>query len=368
MTDVPSPTPPPQRSIPDPDDVEAPIQAYPWLYYLVLGIVCVGFFFVGFQLTTVSVSGFNLGYLVWVVGGLYLVASFRTIGPEVIAGVQFLEIPTIVATGHPIFVLPGLFTVVIVTRATIQMELPGEPENIFRKEDIEVVPEGMVPPVRITFARDQSSSTNQDPLAERITAEVSSFVRFRIKTKEFWSFFVRINTLEETRRQLNDMAVSMLQERLATLTAAEALRQQETVSDELDDLIRTKTVNWGIELIDARIKLYGFSHDLNSAIAGMAMSAAQKRSTILVSEGEQTRLTNEGVGRANAIEKELQARSQGLKQMAADLGVSGSEALGAETARAFANGTSNTTVVGVDGFKELVAVGKTIISNPTPST
>jgi regulator of protease activity HflC (stomatin/prohibitin superfamily) len=381
---APTGTTPPAASSPDPVDVEAPITVHRWAYFASLAAAVALIWFFGSFFTDLTLTlgvEWNVGYIIWVLGLCFLLTQIRFVGPEDMLGIEVVGFPTIVVSGGPVIILPGLHELHLFPRSTIEMELPDEPENIFRNEDVEIVPPGLVPPVRITFTlapRDDANFNPNDPLNERITAEVPTFVRWRIRN--FWDFYVRINTLTEARRQLADMVIARLQERLSQLTVAQALQQQEVINNELDNLVRKKTVNWGIELIDVRIKLIGFSHDLNRSIGGMAQAAANKRSTILEAEGTEQQLTLEGQGRANAVRTEIEARADGQKKMAQELGVTGASILAAETTRAIGESPSTKIVVGTAGIKELVGIGAAVteaftstptpppVPNPTPTT
>jgi len=332
--------------LPDPADVEAPVTGHAWIYFVVLVLVGFVFYRIGAEFLEVTPGGFNLGYIIWAIGVFYFAAGFRIVGPDMLTGLQFLGIPTIVVTGSPIIILPGLFTAENFSRSTVQMELPDEPDKIFRREDEAPVPEGMVPPIRVTFA--QGTGAIADPLNERITAEVSVFVRFRLR--HFWSFFVRIGNFKEAQRQLSDSAVSELQSELGKLTVAETFAKKEAIDDKLDNLVREKTKNWGIELIDVRIKLIGLSHELNISIRKVAQSVADKKATINNADAKAYDLTKVGEGEAKAIEAKLNAETTSLKKRAEDLKVDGKNVLGARVAESIGTSPSSKIVLGVDGL------------------
>lgn len=341
----------PEPTSSDPSDTEAPVTGHAWLYFAVLAAVAGAFYMAGSAFSGMAVAGFNIGYIIWITGVMYFVTGFQIIGPEELAGLQFWGKPTIVVTGSPVIVLPGLFKIDRFSRGTIQMELPDEPENIFRDEDVSLTPSDKVPPVRVTFA--QGSDVANDPLNERITAEVSVFVRFRIE--HFWSFFVRIGDFKEARKQLSDSVVSELQTELGKMTVAETFANKAKVDDMLDNLVRDKTKNWGIQLIDVRLKLIGLSHDLNKAISRVAQSVADKKSAVNTADANAYTLTKAGEGEANAIKAKLDAESESLKKRAEDLNVNGADVLGARVAEAMGTSASSKVILGADG---LIDIGK----------
>lgn len=351
------------------DMMEESVETFPQIYFLSLAALMALFFmsgFLGLFVGNVSFAGteWNLGLLVWTIGIVYFAAGFRVIDPENWAGVLVLGWPTIAISGKFVFTMPGISTLAVFTRGSIQIEIPTEPENIFRDEDNIPVPPGKKPPVRITFAQ---GTKKEDPLEQRITAEVSAFARYRIEKP--WDFYVRIaassniadgNPYTEANKQLEDMIVSLLQERLTKMTVARAYKTLDKTNDALDNHLREKTSHWGIVIIDVRIKTFGFGHDLNRAIQKVPESKANKQSTINNAEAEKQRLVLEGEGRGKAIQAELDGRGDGLKNMATKLGVEPREVLGAETARDIGNSPSTKIVVGTDGLKQLVGAGVAI--------
>lgn len=344
------------------EEPEAPIEVYRWVYFAALAATVLIGFYIGHIFTyltfTIGEVEWNVGYLMWTLGAFLLVTRVSVVGPENMMGIEVLGIPTIVVSGAPVIIVPVVMQALVFSRGTIQMELPDEPENIYRNEDKGPVPEGKVPPIRITFAEGKTTAPNldtDDPLNRRLTTEVSAFVRFRIE--RFWDFYVRIGDTVEARKQLADMTISDMQERLAQLTVAQTLLQLETLNEAFDELIRNNTQHWGIELIDARIKLLGLSHKLNESIQSISENTAKKQATILTAEGEERKRTLEGQGAANAVGAEILARAEAMKTMAGDLGIAGKDVLGAETARTIGSSPSSKIIVGADGMRELAGLG-----------
>lgn len=344
--------------------VDASPRLYGWgLVGLAIAWLLIGLIFIG-QTFNAMGQEWNTGILIWVFGLLHFAAGVRIIGPNDFAAILVLGYPTIVVTGRLIVVPPGIFLLVLFTRQTTQNELPAEPDKIFRDEDKQAVPEGMKPPIRITFAnpdpKDIKAKTvdPSDPLEQRTTNEVSIFVRWRII--EPWDFYVNIGNIDEATRQLEDTSVRFLQEKLTKMTPSQAFKSLHEINEELDNLIRKKTDSWGIQLIDASIKLIGLSRSLNTSIQAIAQSKAAKQSAIITAEGEEQKLTLEGQGRANAVQAEIDARTKGMKKMAGDLDVDEELIVGAEMARAIGQSPSEKIIIGTQGFTELVGIGKAI--------
>lgn len=333
----------------DPHDAESKVVGHTWLYLAALVALVAGFFYLG-----LAFEG-HMRYIIWVSGIWYLASGFRVIGPEEYVGVQLLGKPTIVVTGGPLIVPPLLFTETHLPRRTQQMELPDEPERIFRDDHDKAVPDGMIPPIRVTFAQGTASGSGatDDPLEQRLTAEVSPFVRFRIR--DFWTFFVRIGDMQEARRQLSDLAISELQTRLAQLTVAQALKDKSNIDKELDNLIRTESEKWGIEIATVGLKLFGIPKRVNESIANVAKAVADKRKTVIDADAKSYELATVGEGEGKATKHKLDGETDGLVKRATDLKVAGADVLGARIAEAMGTSPSSKIILGAD---ELIKAGK----------
>lgn len=341
---------------PDPHDAESKVVGHTWLYVVALAALVAGIFYLG------QTFDGHMRYVIWVAGTWYLASGFRVIGPEEYVGVQLLGKPTIVVTGGPLLVPPLLFTETHLPRRTQQMELPDEPERIFRNDHDQPVPDGMKPPIRVTFAQGTTtgSGTNDDPLDQRLTVEVSPFVRFRIR--DFWTFFVRIGDMNEARRQLSDLAISELQTELAQLTVAQALKEKSRIDKGLDNLIRKESEKWGIEIATVGLKPFGIPKRVNESIANVAKAVSDKRTTVIAADGKAYDLTKVGEGEANAIKLKLNAETEGLAKRATDLKVEGADVLGARVAEAIGTSPSSKIVLGADG---LINAGKKFVESFT---
>ncbi len=243
------------------------------------------------------------------------------------------------------------------TGRALEDELPADPHLVFRVKlgEPEVIPaeliaQGYVPPIRITFAFPKGEET-ADPLNSRLTAEVVIVIRWRVT--DYLQFFRVIGDIKEARRQLNDIAINTLFPILSKLTVSDALKNLKKVNKRLekvlDDVMSGKGDKdrpWGAQLETAAVKSISQSHDLNDKIEEVAKAKLEK---------EKRRLEGEGTG---ASEKAiLIARTAGLKKMTEDLEISPGAVLGAEVSRAITNNPGQKTfIAGSGGFKDIVSV------------
>lgn len=314
-----------------------------WLWGLLGGLllllgICAYPLYAGFQFqgdTTVMIFGsaypINWGNLIWILTGLYALASIRVIPEAHVAGMVAIGIPLIHLESGPAIV-PAIIAKVVVFPGTYQQdELPADPEHIFRKEDVETVPPGFFPPNRITFKKKDGTS---DPLNRRITAEVPLIVVWKVVNVP--RFIKAIGSkperaIAEARRQMNDTGIAAAVKYLGkNKTAGEALAELEEASDAVDEAITASTKAWGVDIPRAEIKALGFNHALNDAMAKVP--------------------EEEYLAQAQA------AKGEGIRQYAEKSGLTPEQALGAEVAKAFADGQAVTILVGADGITHMLGV------------
>ncbi len=181
----------------------------------------------------------------------------------------------------------------------LQKEIPSEPELVDRG-DKDTVAEGYYPPVRITFA----GKDGQDPLDRRITAEVAAILKIRPEKGNLREFFVLYNgDLAAAMKQAEDTIVTGLSETLPSRTAAEALRGTSTINVDLRTLIEEKLGKGGVEVDTANIKLFNFSHALNTSIQKPAQALAEGEATRIAGRAKGDATSYEAEGDAQAIEK-----------------------------------------------------------------
>ena len=193
-------------------------------------------------------------------------------------------------------------------------------------------------------------------LSRRVTAEVSVVLRWRvIKTKGI-DYIVNIGDEKNLAKQAEDEMVGILQRLLPIMSVGQALQNIAWINAILKRKVEARTHDWGVEVNGAYLKQIQFHRDLNSAIAdrGEAFYEASADKERIVRKGEGD------AAAAAALEREvLEARAQGYKQIALTINVSGAEVQAAEVARNVGEG-EGTVVIGTDGFRDLVGIGKVL--------
>ncbi len=355
--------------IPSPEEED--VVTHPSLYLISLAILAGIYLVLGLTLSffgptwIIAGSTANVGYLVWEIGLLHFLAGIRIVDANRIAGIFVLGWMTKEVSGTIICVPPGPFWVIQFDALTKEMEIPAEPENIWRGEGNPPADRRELrPPIRITFAEGENKD---DPLERRVTEEVSFFVRIRVN--QFFNFYRRIGSIEEAKHQLEDVGVSYLAEVLPQHTLSEAITKVKDYSAELDRRLKEATKGWGATVVTSRVKQFPFSRSLNTAIQKMAESTANKRAAIIQAQGEEEKRALEGLGTGRGARSELEQRAMGMKRMARELDSdSGRLILGAETARLIGQGGSTKLIVGAPGVREIIGLGAAIAESvqPTP--
>jgi regulator of protease activity HflC (stomatin/prohibitin superfamily) len=337
------------------------------------------------------------------ISGAYILSSLRIdklVNADQIGVRLLFGAPTdLVHPGLPV-VPPFIFTLERLPILVQQLELPGEPEDIFRGEmkTREPLPDGMVPPIRIPF---RTSITEEearrifgdnysvdidgntlyfdhvvpdDGLSNRrITAEVVLVIRYRIQ--DAISFIRAIGSLEEANRQIEDTAISLVNRIFTKMSLAQALNNLEWMSAMLfreverrTGLVEGKSASWGLDIENANVKLIELHHDLNTAIGDANEATFRKQSTITDAEAEQVKRYLEGKGAGQGERELLAGRTAGFKKMVKTLGVNPEIVIGSEMARNITDNPGQKTIItGMPGFKELLggaaAFGSTLRNN-----
>ncbi len=336
-----------------------------WSIVITLFVICclVDFLLLAKYSIPISAAGmkteWNWGWAAFFTQVLYVVFSFKTVGPTELGAILFFGRPIKEVRSGLVFVPLGICQLKTETRLTIQEELPGDPALIFRGTG--EVPKGMFPPIRIPFAnkpKDPEKTDPGDPLNRRVTAEVVPIIRYRIA--DYILFLTTIGDREQAKKQMEDATIALCMRELPQMTVAEALvtllEFNQTLQKTIEQLVHEEEIDgklvqkWGIKVETVQIKLINFHHDLNQAIASVpeAEFTAKKR-----------RLDGEGEG---AFEKAiLDGRTAGLLVMKKELGLDGGIILSAETARAITNNPGQKTVItGVKGFADLIGIATAI--------
>lgn len=330
-----------------------------WFVVIFVSVVFLGLEYSWFSKHEEVIFGieWNWGWAIFFAQILYTIFSFRTVGPTELGAILFFGKPIKVVSSGLVFVPLGVCQLAKETRLTIQDELPGDPEKIYRGDG--PAPAGMFPPIRIPFA---NKPKGEDPLYRRVTAEVIPVIRYRIS--DYILFLTTIGSIEAAKKQMEDSTIALCMRELTKIPVAEALIGLQEFNQKLQETIENLVHPWGVEVRTAQIKLINFHHDLNQAIANVPEAEFEAKVLAKKAEGEKRKRQLEGEGNGLAEQAILSGRTAGFEEMAKKLKIKSELVLNAETARAItSNPGQKTIIVGPQGFADIVGIATAIGEN-----
>lgn len=360
-----------------------------------------------FSTPTVIFGGYSFSWAnLWFWAALpYIVFSIRfwkVVGPDEIGVRTIFGQPLgTVTSGVPV-VPPGVTDILTFPTVTQQKEFPEEPAKIFRGEDNEIAPEGMVPPLRITFGESltkenaktvlgaenytvqrpdktfvtfQTEVPNDALSNSRVTAEVTPIVRWRITNVV--AFVQNIGEIKEVNRQIEDEMTVILNTFYPRISVAQAQQNVEWTNAVLFRAVERRigaikghSDEWGIDLEGAAVKPIGFNHNLNKSISGVAQASFDGEAAVRKARRDAEAIVLTGAAAAKArqvLEKATVAgKGQGIAAAAKATGLQPADIIGAETAQAVGKG-NGTIIVGADGVAQLAGIAAAFAPKPAPA-
>lgn len=239
----------------------------------------------------VEIHGVNTGSTLLALVIAYIILS--------LGYVQTGELAMMTLFGDPIGggdINPGLYLAPLgivqvrkVASTIFQDELPADPEKIFR--DAGKVPEGMFPPNRIKFGPPPETPTDpidiqlkNSPYNREMVAEVPVVVAWQVESAT--GFFQKIGSVENCRKNLNDMAVDTFGDDFAKVTPARAAFKNKETAAEMKRELQTKVTDWHITIHDAYVKPFIYGHHLNEEVEQVSVSNLKAESVRLKAKGD----------------------------------------------------------------------------------
>ncbi|MEK7602139.1 MAG: SPFH domain-containing protein [Patescibacteria group bacterium] len=306
-------------------------------------------------LGTIGSLNFNLGFWFIFFPLLYVAFSIRVVKPNELASFYFYDIALKNTGAGPHFVPPGILTLKRGPRDLQEFYMPGPPDIIDWNDEKIPAPKGMVKPVFIntSFTVDNGSSQAQ------MSVGVIWFVFWRIV--DLATFIANVGTIAEARSQLEKMSLAVLNEDFASKDYNGIISGLAQLNEHLDDHIRARTLNWGIQVIDADVTKINPSHEYAKAQRDAAMAPFLATAKVTAAKADADAIVVVGEAKGKALRAEaagpLRGRAEGMKEMMEAISVDGSEVLAAETARATIPG-ANATILGDGGLMQAASIGK----------
>lgn len=239
----------------------------------------------------------------------YIIFSVKVVRPEELGAILFLGKPLVEVGPGPHIIPFGFYSLIKETALVVQEQYPGEPETIDRTES-DIVAPGKVFPMRVTTG---ASDNPKDALDHRVTAEITAIARKRIKRGSFIKFLTTIGTMEEANRQIRDTVESVIKIEFPKRSPKNILLELNDINEELEKAVIKLTESWGIEVKDISLIDIDLGKKVNKALRDIPAAVLEKQAVIEKAHGERVRLTQEGLGTADAELALLTARAKGEK-------------------------------------------------------
>lgn len=281
----------------------------------------------------------NLWNYGWIILGfqiIYTVLSFKTVGPDEKAAVLFFGRPLHEVRSGLVFVPWLICSLRKESRLTIQIQIPGEPEEIDKSGDDEKgVSAGKVLPIRATTGSYETVKKNSlftndpslvegDPLNQRMTLEPSAQIRFKIKN--IVKFIGHIGSITEAKKQLRDTAEGVIKSEFAKRTPALIIAHWSEISNilklEIGKMVKddTGTIDedegWGVVIETAQLLDVDITKKVNEALSAVSAAKITANRTVTEARAARTKSEEEGAGIAKARELLLIAESVGMTKLA----------------------------------------------------
>lgn len=295
----------------------------------------------------------------------------------------------------------GLTKVRRIPRGVLQVQFPGEPEDVQKTSDKEalrivemkignkIIAKARVRPVRVITHEDPESDST-DPLSSRIVSVASWVDRFRIEEPIF--FFTEFGgDFEEVIKQLRDLGETIIGEQVSQRTAAQLVdelpsinailhqKHQTRIEEGIVNVGNNKEVQrspWGFVIEDSNFIPFDVGKDVAVALQTIVTAKAEARTirtlananadkTRITADADKYRLEKEGLGEGSKDASILAGEGRGLKRQAKSLNIKPSDALAAQVAKETVG--EGDLILGSEGIAKAIGIGRTIFNSSKTS-
>jgi len=356
-----------------------PVVVHTFWYWAIT--IAIGIFLVaitgGLILGTANLSVANIAVwpLLLVPILIYIYLSIREVKVNEIAGAYFWGAPMMEFGNGPKLVWRGAFELSKEPANMSQAEFPGDQDKVFRGDEKDILPEGMVRPIRVLFAEDPNGDL---PTDKQMAADVSGFVIARVVSENFFEFQKRVNPIDETQRSevlktmrvnqessprmlevmryLVDIYARVMREIAGQMSYNQTNIHMGLVNELLLIRLQYALIGMGVKISSVGTTAINSGHDFNKTIQERGEAKAKRDARITLAEATQTELEKAGKGDAKALQLKIYAQTRGLVNQAKELGIDGASALNAQIGLTLAE-KEGIVVLGQTGLDQLVGLG-----------
>lgn len=331
----------------------------PFLFWSVCIIVWVGVAVALFPLLTSMYADYTKGVAspVWkqsVAGGLllYVILSFRLIKTQETAAAFLLFIPTLNMDPGPKLIPWLLFTISTYPRVVKQKQWPGNPEEVFKGDDKEELPPGMVRPLRLVTGKPQGED-ELDPYNIQMAFTILYYARYFVFdailfTKKFGSENAFLDQIRDTADKILAREVSSYAGVTELITKLSGDAENPGLMEKLHEVLEHVTNDGGVTIVESGLNSPDLSHDLATAVRDIGVRRAK-------AQGTRTEIEQQGIADAFAAAQLIEQTNIALKK-------AGPAASTAYVGEKVLSG-ANTTVLGIEGLAQLFGIGGLIGKN-----
>jgi len=343
------------------------------LSFLIMGI-SIYFSYTNWDIA--ETNGISVGALAAAGLTLWFVLSLRSLKNTVFGAAFLFGKPALKMSGGGLWFVPlGIFQVHIIPAVVMQIQLPGEPEDVQKTSDkeplrvaiIEIdgkeVARTKVRPIRITTKRPgNDTGANDDPLNTQLTITPSFWYRWHVVDPFLYE--LALGSEAGAAQNLRDKGETILTQHITKMTPAELTSSFKDIQDAFEAESKKDVAEWGIAIEDSGLVPFDYGKAIavtldNIGIAkgevAIATSAAAK--TIIAAEAEKTKRTLEGEGDGAAEESIRAGRGRGIQAIAKVTRSQGAQTvLAAEVAENTIG--KGDVIIGTDGIQQVLGIGK----------
>jgi len=281
--------------------------------------------------TGVSIDGgnlFNWGWLIVALEGIYAVLSLQIVHAGKKAAVIFLGKPLYSVESGFQFIPFFICKLKLMPSINIQLQIPGEPEDV-DKSGNDVSPlAGKMKPVRVTTADEKiaefqgltgdEKKSYKDFLGRPMTLEILAYIT--IKIKDAADFVNTFDTTENMLKLLRDLFESEIKTVYGKETVGYIIRNLDKINEKITEKMRgiIEGDKWKLEFIECKVTDNDLTHTINKSLrdaqdAEIKLSKANDESETIkiMNDASKDKITKEGEGTATALKAKVLAEAAG---------------------------------------------------------
>lgn len=241
-----------------------------------------------------------LGVIIFFISMIvFIIKSFRKIDADNIGCILEMGKPVTQANPGICFVPPLFCELRKETRLAIEEQFPeDDPKKA---------------PIRITHGT--TTQITADPLDTRLTTSISLTARYKIA--DYVKFIQEIGNRWELKRQIRDVLVNTAAIECAKFTLAINLERRSELNHLLTVAVQKLTESWGIEVLNVQLQEIDLGNEIDKAQTNVSVSAIN----IAANKNNAQKILFDGAAEAEVHKMFQFAKAEGIKEIAAKLGV-----------------------------------------------